>query len=106
MESNYTGGRTETARRVMGERGVETSRNEGEITSRVEKQTARVPSITFLTLAGASIVGSLGLFIAGRERAAIFVGEWAPTFLILGLYNKLVKETEDVPRSSNYGLGR
>lgn len=27
----------------------------------------------------------------GDEKKAVFVGEWAPTFLILGLYNKRVK---------------
>jgi len=27
----------------------------------------------------------------GRDRDAQFVGQWAPTFLILGLYNKVVK---------------
>ena len=27
----------------------------------------------------------------GRDKDALFVGQWAPTFLILGLYNKLVK---------------
>jgi hypothetical protein len=26
-----------------------------------------------------------------RKHDALFVGQWAPTFLILGLYNKLVK---------------
>jgi len=29
----------------------------------------------------------------GRQNDAIFVGQWAPTFLILGLYNKIVKTT-------------
>jgi hypothetical protein len=28
---------------------------------------------------------------AGRQHEALFVGQWAPTLLILGLYNKLVK---------------
>jgi hypothetical protein len=27
----------------------------------------------------------------GQRHNALFVGQWAPTFLILGLYNKLVK---------------
>jgi len=27
-----------------------------------------------------------------RNHEALFVGQWAPTFLILGLYNKLVKQ--------------
>jgi len=28
----------------------------------------------------------------GRKDASVFVGQWAPTLLILGLYNKLVKQ--------------
>jgi hypothetical protein len=27
----------------------------------------------------------------GRDHDALFFGQWAPTFLILGLYNKIVK---------------
>jgi hypothetical protein len=27
----------------------------------------------------------------GEKHKSLFVGQWAPTFLILGLYNKLVK---------------
>jgi hypothetical protein len=28
----------------------------------------------------------------GQKQASVFVGQWAPTLLILGLYNKLVKQ--------------
>ena len=34
---------------------------------------------------------SLVLQFAGKEDKANFVGQWAPTLLILGLYNKMVK---------------
>jgi hypothetical protein len=27
-----------------------------------------------------------------RKQNALFVGQWAPTFLLLGIYNKLVKQ--------------
>jgi hypothetical protein len=64
---------------------------EGQVARAIEQQTAKLPSDTFLWLAGASIATSLGLKIAGRKHDALFVGQWAPTFLILGLYNKLVK---------------
>ena len=30
--------------------------------------------------------------IAGNEKYANFLGHWAPTFLLLGVYNKLVKQ--------------
>lgn len=64
---------------------------EGMVARAIEQQTAKLPSDTFLWAAGASIAGSLTLKILGREKDAMFVGQWAPTFLILGLYNKLVK---------------
>lgn len=38
-----------------------------------------------------AIGGSLLLNIAGKKEQANFVGQWAPTLLILGLYNKMVK---------------
>jgi hypothetical protein len=64
---------------------------EGPVARAIETQTARLPSDTFLWLAGASIAGSMTLKMMGRSHDALFVGQWAPTFLILGLYNKLVK---------------
>ena len=64
---------------------------EGAVARTIEQQTAKLPSDTFLWLAGASIATSLTLKIMGRDRDSMFVGQWAPTFLILGLYNKIVK---------------
>ncbi len=65
--------------------------SEGTVARTIEQQTAKLPSDTFLWLAGASIATSLTLKIMGRDRDSVFVGQWAPTFLILGLYNKIVK---------------
>jgi hypothetical protein len=31
------------------------------------------------------------LMLSGRKEAGNFIGQWAPTLLIIGLYNKLVK---------------
>lgn len=64
---------------------------EGRVARAIEQQTAKLPSDTFLWLAGGAIAASLALKASGRDRDAMFVGQWAPTFLILGLYNKLVK---------------
>ena len=64
---------------------------EGYVARAIEDQTAKLPSDTFLWLAGGSIATSLTLKMMGRSHDALFVGQWAPTFLILGLYNKLVK---------------
>lgn len=64
---------------------------EGPIARSIEKQTAKLPSDLFLLGATASIALSLGLQMSGRKQLSNFVGHWAPTFLTLGLYNKLVK---------------
>jgi hypothetical protein len=65
--------------------------SEGYLAKLIEEQTAKLPSDAFLWAAGGSILGSLAFQLMGDERKATFVGQWAPTFLILGLYNKLVK---------------
>ena len=65
---------------------------EGILAKTIEEQTAKLPSDAFLWAAIASIAASLTLKFMGRHKDALFVGQWAPTFLILGLYNKLVKQ--------------
>lgn len=64
---------------------------EGRIARAIEEQTAKLPSDVFLWAAVGSIGASLVLQLAGKRNISTFVGQWAPTFLILGLYNKLVK---------------
>jgi hypothetical protein len=66
--------------------------SEGVLAKTIEDQTAKLPSDTFLWLAVGSIVASATFKVAGKSHEALFVGQWAPTFLILGLYNKLVKQ--------------
>ena len=66
-------------------------KSEGRVARAIEEQTARLPSDTFLWAALASIGGSLILRMSGDREDANFVGQWAPVFLILGLYNKIVK---------------
>ena len=67
------------------------SHREGRVAEAIENQTAKLPSDLFLWAAGGSIATSLTLKMMGRDKDALFVGQWAPTFLILGLYNKVVK---------------
>ena len=64
---------------------------EGVVARSIEQQTAKLPSDTFLWAALGSIAASLGFAMAGKKDTANFIGHWAPVFLILGLYNKLVK---------------
>ena len=46
----------------------------------------------FLALAGGAIAAAAGLKIAGKHDWAMFVGQWAAPFLLLGIYNKQVKQ--------------
>lgn len=64
---------------------------EGGMTKAVEHYTSQVPSGTYLSLAVGAIGLSAGLQFFGRKHAAQFVGQWVPTILLLGLYNKMVK---------------
>ncbi len=64
---------------------------EGALARTIEQQTAKLPSDFFLWAALGSIGASLAFALTGEQRKANFVGQWAPTFLILGLYNKMVK---------------
>lgn len=66
--------------------------SEGPVARSIEAQTAKLPSDTFLWAALGSMAVSAGLQVAGKRHASLFVGQWAPAFLLLGVYNKLVKE--------------
>ena len=65
---------------------------EGMVARKLEEQTAKVPSDVWLWAAFGSIGLSLAFKIAKKDHLALFVGQWPPTFLILGVYNKLVKQ--------------
>ena len=64
---------------------------EGPIARAIEDQTAKLPSDFFLWAALGSMAVSVMLHLAGQEHKSLFVGQWASPFLILGLYNKIVK---------------
>lgn len=64
---------------------------EGPVAEAIEEQTAKLPSDLFLWAALGSMAISLGFKLAGKDDKALFVGQWPAPFLLLGLYNKLVK---------------
>ena len=64
---------------------------EDQLTAAIEKYTAQVPSSIYLGLALASIAGSIAYKAAKKDHLALYVGQWVAPFLILGIYNKLVK---------------
>lgn len=56
-----------------------------------EKAASRTPSTLFIAAALASIGASLLLQLRGNRQWSLFVGQWVPSFLLFGLYNKAVK---------------
>ena len=71
------------------ERGQAT---EDRVTAAIERQTSSTPSSVFLGLALGSIAVSAVLKISRKDGWALFVGQWAAPFLIMGSYNKMVKQ--------------
>ncbi len=68
-----------------------TVHREGPIARGIEQQTAKLPSDVWLWASIASMGLSMIFQFTGQEKRANFIGLWAPTLLMFGLYNKLVK---------------
>ena len=60
-----------------------------------------LPSSVYYGGVAGSILLSVFLYITGRKEAGIFVGLWAPTILNLGLYNKLLRPSQE-PELQDY----
>jgi len=67
---------------------------EDQFTAAIEKYTAPIPSSVYLGLAIASILASVTIQSIQKEKAnaALYVGQWVAPFLLLGIYNKMVKQ--------------
>ena len=72
---------------------------EDRFTGAIVSQTSRVPSTLFLGLALGSMAASAILKIMEKDDWALFVGQWAAPFLIMGNYNKMVKQQGSDARS-------
>ena len=70
---------------------VNPEHKEGPVARAIEEQTAKLPSDLFLWAAIASMGISLTLKALGKNSNALFAGQWLAHFLLLGLYNKIVK---------------
>jgi hypothetical protein len=76
----------------MAESKVYRGQEEDRVTGMLEAQTSRIPSSGYLAAAIGSMACSAVLKVMRRDEWALFVGQWAPAFLILGVYNKMVKQ--------------
>jgi hypothetical protein len=64
---------------------------EGELTKTIEQYTAAIPSSTYLAVAVGAMGVSLVAQLTGRGKWGNFIAQWVPTWLLLGVYNKIVK---------------
>ena len=71
---------------------VNPEKREGKVARTLEEQTAKIPSDAWLWTALGSMAVSLALKVMRKNDLAVFVGLWAPSFLLFGIYNKLVKQ--------------
>jgi hypothetical protein len=56
--------------------------------------TDTIPEETWYWAAVGSIAISATLKLAGKDDWAIFVGQWPPTFLLFGLYHRLIQPSQ------------
>jgi len=67
------------------------SHREGLVARTIEQQTAKLPSDLFLWAALACIGVGAYLEMTGNHEKSRWIGQWPSNFLLLGLYNKVVK---------------
>ncbi|MGC1869430.1 MAG: hypothetical protein WA700_00610 [Acidobacteriaceae bacterium] len=71
---------------------------EDQVTALLQRCSWKWPTSLFIGAAMASVIGSMVLKLQGKHQDALFVGQWVAPFLVLGLYNKSVKQ-----HGSGYG---
>ncbi len=64
---------------------------EGVVAKNIEAVTSKVPSDVYLWTAIGAMSASLCLKMMGKSHTALFVGQWVSPFLLMGIYNKIVK---------------
>jgi hypothetical protein len=69
-----------------------TAVQEDQLTSAIEAVTSQAPSSLYLGLALGSMAVSVALHLSNRKHESLFVGQWAAPLLLMGIYNKLVKQ--------------
>jgi hypothetical protein len=65
---------------------------EDSVTGAIESQTSKIPSSGYLAAAFGAIAASAILKAVGKDDWALFVGQWPAAFMLMGVYNKIVKQ--------------
>ena len=66
-------------------------KKEGKTAKEIEDYTSEIPSDVYLWSAFGAMGVSLTLKLMKKNDLALFVGQWAAPFLLMGVYNKIVK---------------
>ncbi|RPJ75671.1 MAG: hypothetical protein EHM20_08555 [Alphaproteobacteria bacterium] len=76
---------------LLTESGRAKSSKVSDLTNVLKRERAALPSSLFLAIAAGAVALSLGLAVSKKEKNwASFVGQWVPTILLLGIYDKIV----------------
>jgi hypothetical protein len=70
---------------------MHTEPTEDHFTKTVEEYTASLPSSGYLAVAVAAMGASLLFQVTGQGKWGNFIAQWVLTWLVIGLYNKMVK---------------
>ena len=73
-------------------RGEAEQQSEGQLARTLERETAKLPSDVWLWAAVGSMTAAAVFQASRKPHAALFVGQWAAPLLLIGVYNKLVKQ--------------
>jgi hypothetical protein len=79
---------------------------EGPVAKAIETQTAKLPSDLFLWTAAGFWISSLVLHFTGNKQPALMVGQCVSPLLIMGLYDKMVKQAGHDAESKMNGSQR
>jgi hypothetical protein len=77
---------------------------EDQFTGMIESTTGKIPSSVFLGAAVVSILSSVAFKAAKKHPEALFIGQWVAPFLLLGIYNKMVKQHGSDAKSQTNSL--
>jgi hypothetical protein len=71
--------------------GDSPSKNEGQFTKFIEDYTSSIPSSAYFGVALGAMAVSLIAETRGHGKWGNFIAQWVPTWLMIGVYNKIVK---------------
>jgi hypothetical protein len=66
-------------------------KNVADVQGQFFRVTDSIPQEVWYWAALSSIIASAVLFLANKRDWSIFVGQWPPTFLLFGIFHKVLK---------------